>query len=177
MRRILKIPPVILLGFSAIGPFFLPLTAIDGSVDDILKIATLISWILAFFAYIIWPSTILIFIKFNFSHLIQVKNNIGLYSLGLFILLSLILIYINVVGTVPPTSNSIIGVVGSCAEIGFVPSLLAFFWSVGSAVSAAEGNASNIGKKIVSFFQIFWLPIGVFFLHPRLETIIQKKSI
>ena len=59
----------------------------------------------------------------------------------------------------------------SYSALPIVFSVFLFFWCVANRINIAENNKFSILRNILGFLQIFYLPIGVFFVVKRLRSI------
>jgi len=52
-----------------------------------------------------------------------------------------------------------------------VISVFIFFWCIALRINSAEGKDSNALRNLLAFLQVFYLPIGVFFISKRIDRI------
>lgn len=97
---------------------------------------------------------------------------------GLALALPILLVFI-VMSTIKPTPAGVRSVVSVAVPISLMATVISYFGAIGSAASAlvrfeVPGKREPLLRTIFTFILGLYLPIGVWFLHPRIRKMLAK---
>lgn len=172
-RQIALIDPFFILLLYVAGPTLMVIINGDGQIDATEQLIGRTAGTLFILASVGWPAAVLFFLKAEFYFLDSVRNNIGFLFLVIFVVVLTAAILGAPLGSDASqiTDNKAYSSLLKAIGMVGVLSLLMFYWKVADAFIAVGRVSTNvISARIITFFQVFYLCIGVFFLSRKLRA-------